>query len=110
MNKEQVYYLIFEELEEFIEEINLQNADLFKEKRMLDNFDVEEIIEIDNEIETNDLVIEQVSSLIFLLKSIAHARHELDFYDDSEKEYVNGLSEELFGESLLKNASKKKVS
>lgn len=110
MNKESVYYLIFEELEEFIEEIQLQNQDLRKAKLLLDDLNAEEIVDIDNEIETNNLVAEQVDSIIFILKSIAHARHELDFYEEHEKEYVNDLSEKMFGESILKTPKKNNIS
>lgn len=110
MNKEQVYYLILEELEEFIDELQLQIEDLKNEQNLLNDFEAEEIIAFENEIETNQLVIEQVLSLMFILKSIAHARHELDFYDESEREYVNGLSEEMFGEAILKSSVNKKVS
>lgn len=110
MNKEQIYFLMFEELEEFIDELQLQSEDLKKEQRLLDDFEKEEINAFENEIETNELVIEQVVSLMFILKSIAHARHELDFYDESEREYVNGLSEEMFGEALLKTKTSKKIS
>jgi len=110
MTNEDMYKYVIDDLEEFMEELYKEKQDFMSQfngqalGQVLDNQD-----EIEGYLKSLTNISENLQNSIFLIKSVAFTRHGIVLYDESEKEFVDDVSRDLFGETVF-DVVKKKVS
>lgn len=110
MNRNELYEGMIFEMEEFLSELYEERQELLDSLTGSTLQDVlDEKKEIEDYLDSLNSVIENVENSMFVVKAIAFSRYDIVLFNNQEKEFVNDVSEETFGEEVF-NIIKNKVS